>query len=360
MKQFIENILKKDYPTTYKQMFKDSDLLQYLDKKTSAINGNSKTRKSLGNIYAIYAILHFYVDDFYNQPQKYKLFRGYDYTKLLNFCRSQYGGEKIQNHALNSRLNLEFDNKVARPENKGKFIIVQDNGKYMIHIDYIYVLGTDISKTVIKIIQEYVLLLRKKDDDLIEKLESLSKETNIQTIKSAIKSLLTDDSEARVFEIISYAILKNYYKNTRIYIGYSKEELAEEFLTLYKTGRTNANDGGIDFVMRPLGRFFQVTEVGNYDKYFLDIDKVLHFPITFVIKTNKSKETIKNEFDSYIQHRSGGMQTIVERYNKAIEEIITINELKEWYEKLDESSIKNIMNDIVLYYKVEMNFSDFE
>ena len=54
------------------------------------------------------------------------------------------------------------------------------------------------------------------------------------------------------------------------------------------------------------------------------------------------------------------MQTIVERYNKAIEEIITINELKEWYEGLDKGSIKNIMNDIVLYYKVEMNFSDFE
>ena len=64
MKQFIENILKTDYPTNYKQIFADSDLLQYLDKKTSAINGNSKTRKSLGNIYAIYAILHFYVDDF--------------------------------------------------------------------------------------------------------------------------------------------------------------------------------------------------------------------------------------------------------------------------------------------------------
>lgn len=45
---------------------------------------------------------------------------------------------------------------------------------------------------------------------------------------------------------------------------------------MYKTGRTNANDGGIDFVMRPVGRFFQVTEVNNYDKYLLDIDKVIH------------------------------------------------------------------------------------
>ena len=50
---------------------------------------------------------------------------------------------------------------------------------------------------------------------------------------------------------------------------------------LYKTGRTNANDGGIDFVMRPLGRFFQVTETVDVNKYFLDIDKIQRFPLTF-------------------------------------------------------------------------------
>ena len=38
-----------------------------------------------------------------------------------------------------------------------------------------------------------------------------------------------------------------------------------------------SSDGGIDFVMRPAGRFFQVTEVDRYDKYLLDIDKVNHF-----------------------------------------------------------------------------------
>jgi len=44
----------------------------------------------------------------------------------------------------------------------------------------------------------------------------------------------------------------------------------EDFLILYKTGRTNANDVGIDFVMKPLGRFFQVTETLDVRKYFLD------------------------------------------------------------------------------------------
>ena len=48
-------------------------------------------------------------------------------------------------------------------------------------------------------------------------------------------------------------------------------------MKLYKTGRTNANDGGIDFVMKPLGRFFQVTETLDFKKYFLDIDKIETF-----------------------------------------------------------------------------------
>lgn len=359
MKEFIKNILISNFGDNYQEYYNNSDLIKYLDLKTSAINGNSKARKSLGNIYAIYSILHFYTNEFYNNRQKYQNFEGYDFTKLLNYCRTLYGGEKIQNHALNSRLNLEFDNKVASKQNKGKYIIVQNNGKYMIHIDYLYVNGYDISKVVVEIINEYIKLLRKKDDDLIETLENLANEQNITLIKESIEKLLTEDSEARIFEIISYAILKNYYKDTKIYIGYTKKELKEEYLTLYKTGRTNANDGGIDFVMRPLGRFFQVTEVGNYDKYFLDIEKVLHFPITFVIKTNKSKEQIYKEFDNYIKCKSGGMKTLIERYNNAIEEVITINELKSWYSDLSENDIKNIMKDIIQYYKLEMNFNDF-
>ena len=358
MKGFIKEILIKNFGESYEKIFNESDILRYLDLKTSAIEGNSKTRKSLGNIYAIYSILHFYIESFYNLPDKYKEFEGYDFTTLLQFCRSLYGGEKIQNHALNSRLNLEFDNKIVCEKNKGKFLIVQNNGKYMIHIDYLYADGCDISKVVIEIIDEYVRLLRKKDTDLIEVLENLTKEEDITKISRMIESLLVEDSEARVFEIISYAILKNYYKDTKIFIGFSKEKLSEGYLVLYKTGRTNANDGGIDFVMRPIGRFFQVTEVGNYDKYFLDIDKVLHFPITFVIKTSKAKETIIDEFREYINRKSGGMKTLEDRYNKAIEEIITINELIKWYKGLDDSAIKSIALDVVQYYKLEMNLND--
>lgn len=53
---------------------------------------------------------------------------------------------------------------------------------------------------------------------------------------------------------------------------------------------TNANDGGIDYIMKPLGRVFQVTEVLDFNKYFLDIDKLIHYPITFVIKQDITPE----------------------------------------------------------------------
>lgn len=178
--------------------------------------------------------------------------------------------------------------------------------------------------------------------------------------REKINELLSEDAEARVFELISYAILKNHYKNTKVYFGYSREMIEEVGLELYKTGRTNANDGGIDFVMRPLGRFFQVTEVNNYDKYLLDIDKVMHFPVSFVIKTNQSKTDVLNTLEEYIAIRSGGMTVLEERYRRAIEEIITINELSAWTWKLEDTDIDGIIQDIDIYYKLEMNIDDEE
>ena len=104
-----------------------------------------------------------------------------------------------------------------------------------------------------------------------------------------LNQLLSEGSEARIFEILAFSILKRHYSHLSILIGETEDTLCKRSLQLYKTGRTNANDGGIDFVLRPLGRFFQVTEVSVLGKYLLDIDKVLHFPVTFVIKTSRKK-----------------------------------------------------------------------
>ena len=126
-------------------------------------------------------------------------------------------------------------------------------------------------------------------------------------------------------------------------------------MRLYKTGRTNANDGGIDFVMRPLGRFFQVTEVGNYDKYFLDIDKINRYPLTFVVKTDKTAAEVKKELMDYGTEKSGGMKVLESKYHKAVEDVITINELKQWMDNMSEEEIKSTISEIDHYYKFEMN-----
>lgn len=349
---FVKEILVGEYPDEYQRIYDDSLLLQYLDKKMKAVHGNSKTRRSLANIYAIYSILYFYQFDYYEQPERYRQFGGYDYMRLFNYYRGLYGGSKLQNHALNSRVNGEFRNKYPHINNE---LIIIDNGKYLLHIDYLYVDGHDISKVCCKVIEKYIELLIAKDHALISILQQMESLTDYEEKKTQINALLTDDAEARIFEIISYAILKNHYKNTKVYFGYSMDDVHEEELQLFKTGRTNANDGGIDFVMRPVGRFFQVTEVNNYDKYLLDIDKVMHFPITFVIKTKNQKSQVLRELDRYIAERSGGMRVIEDRYHKAIEEIITINELQQWTYELANNDIDGILRDIDIFYKLEMN-----
>ena len=47
-----------------------------------------------------------------------------------------------------------------------------------------------------------------------------------------------------------------------------------------------------NFVMQPLGRFFQVTETLDFKKYFPDIDKIQKFPTTFVIKSDEGIEDL--------------------------------------------------------------------
>lgn len=357
MREFIKNILIEDYGDNYQNIFNNSYLIKYLDKKTGAIEGDSKTRRSLGNIYAIYSVLYYYVENgFYNNKNKYQSFSGFEYNDLWTFCKKQYGGNKLQNHALNNRLNTEFLNKIAKDANKELLII--NGSKYLIHIDYIYINDIDTSKTIIKIIEKYIELLKAKDFKLSNDLEILKKLKDVNEKKFKIDNLLEEKSEARIFEIISYAILKNHYKNQHIYIGKSLIKIRKEQLNLYKTGRTNANDGGIDFVMKPLGRFFQVTEVDKYDKYLLDIDKVLHFPITFVIKTEVSKDDVMENLKTYIYEKSGGMEVIINKYKESIEEIITINELKKWLYNLSDKNINELINDIDVYYRMELNIND--
>ncbi len=129
-------------------------------------------------------------------------------------------------------------------------------------------------------------------------------------------------------------------------------------MKLYKTGRTNANDGGIDFVMKPLGRFFQVTETTDVKKYFLDIDKLEKFPVTFIIKSTSSidelRELIKK--GAIEQYK---VETVVEKYMNCIEEIINLDSLVQILEIVeDESNLGNVLSEIIKQSKVEFNYEE--
>jgi len=101
---------------------------------------------------------------------------------------------------------------------------------------------------------------------------------------------------------------------------------------LYKTGRTNANDGGIDFVMKPLGRFFQVTETLDVKKYFLDIDKLERYPISFVIKSEQSLSDLLQLLETGAR-KLYSVEVIVKKYMACIEEIINIPILKSRFQE---------------------------
>ena len=170
-----------------------------------------------------------------------------------------------------------------------------------------------------------------------------------------VKGLFRQNVDARVFEIASFAVLKQYYVDQRIYWGWSPEKLIEESLMLYKTGRTNANDGGIAFVMKPLGRFFQVTETVDAGKYFLDIDKVQRYPITFVVKTNESSKEILEKIAHQAEEKYQ-IKAIVKVYIESIEEVINIPMLVKIFEKvLETGKGASVIEEIVLQSRVEFN-----
>ena len=57
----------------------------------------------------------------------------------------------------------------------------------------------------------------------------------------------------------------------------------------------------------------------------------------------------------YGTEKSGGLKALENAYHQAVEEVITINELKRWMEELNESDITFLVSEIDKYYKLEMD-----
>ena len=110
--------------------------------------------------------------------------------------------------------------------------------------------------------------------------------------------------------------------------------------------------------MKPLGRFFQVTETLDVKKYFLDIDKIERFPISFVIKSVEPIDTLRQKLKDGAQ-KQFGVQRVVDTYMACIEEIINIPVLQERFgRRRAQGYLPQILDEIVKQSKVEFNYSD--
>lgn len=369
----ILSVLEKHFGDYAVDVFTSSSILGYLNYKTKAANRGSKARGAFANHYALFVIVEDYIQKGFadgNAGLPYSKYEGARFSDLFRRQRELPFGSKLQNHALNSRLNDEF--KKYYPS-VGKPPIVRDvaTQRYWIQEDLLQVIvrqkdGKDctynIAHAIIDIINAYVEAKRAAFEgflDTCRQIAELGQKNPDKAIEFVVQQL-APNVDARVFEIVSYAVLKAKYGQETVWIGDTKETIAEEFLMLYKTGRTNANDGGIDFVMKPLGRFFQVTETVDVKKYFLDIDKVQRFPISFVVKSTDTPAQIREAIraQAVAKYR---IEAVVDSYMRAVEEIINVDDLVRAFDVVVKSGrLQNVMDEIVIQSKVEFNYSDDE
>lgn len=358
--KIIIEIINFYFPSQGNIILNSSELLQYLNIKTKAANRGSKSRAGFANHYAIYVLIEDYLNNDFHINDGYTDYIGAQFSTLLLRQRELPFGSKLQNHALNHRLNEEFKKyfpmssyvPIIRDPKTNRYWINENLIK--ISIDDIQI---NIAEAIRDIINAYIKARRDSFNSFIvycQQMIDIQQQEPLRAIEF-IRGLLKPNIDARVFEIVSYAILKEYYAEQQIYWGWSLDELNAEYLILYKTGRTNANDGGIDFVMKPLGRFFQVTETIDAGKYFLDIDKVQKYPITFVIKTEQSIERIFKKLEDQATS-TYSIKAIINRYIESVEEIINITELMH---RLDAVLARGrgaaVIEEIVLQSRVEFN-----
>ena len=359
----IKLVLDKHFGKNANDIYEKSQLIQYINEKTRSANRGSKSRSSFANLYAIYVIVEDYIANGFDKKGSYSKYEGALFNKLFARQRELPFGSKLQNHALDNRLNHEF--KKYFPTSN--FIPILQNAEtrnrwFNENLLKIKVgkATFNIANAVIEIIDEYAKTKQDAFQRFIKSCEELQKigKKSPKKVEEFIIGLLAPNVDARLFEIVSYSILKYYYHDQIIYWGYDINKLNKENLKLYKTGRTNANDGGIDFVMKPLGRFFQVTETLDFKKYFLDIDKIQKFPVTFVIKSDvDTKDLLKKIREN--ASKAYSIKAIVDKYMDCIEEVINIPILNNLFKKTVKLGyLNNILDEVVTQSKVEFNYAD--
>ena len=225
----IKSILATHFSEQSETIFQMSDLIKYLNFKTKSSNKDSKARGSFANLYVIYTLVEDYLNRKFDVEGNYSKYEGAKFTDLFIRQRELPFGAKLQNHAFNNRLTSEF--KKICPTCEYELIVRDINlGRYWINenslIIYINDKQYNIAKPVIEIIQRYI---KKKQEAFIsflatcEHIKSMSS-SSLKESFDFIFSLLEPNVDARIFEIVSFSILKYFYKDTILFYGFNKKE----------------------------------------------------------------------------------------------------------------------------------------
>jgi hypothetical protein len=110
--------------------------------------------------------------------------------------------------------------------------------------------------------------------------------------------------------------------------------------------------------MQPVGRFFQVTETLDVKKYFLDIDKIERYPISFVIKSEEAVDELRQRLREGAE-RQYSIKAIVERYMSCVEEIINLGILRQRFqEAFAQGYLRDILDEVIRQSRVEFNLDE--
>ena len=104
----IQTILHSVFGEVAGEILEKSELLQYLNIKTRSAMRGSKARGSFANLYALYVLIEDYINHEFDEKGNYSNYRGVAFTDLFKRQRELPFGSKLQNHALNHRMNSDF------------------------------------------------------------------------------------------------------------------------------------------------------------------------------------------------------------------------------------------------------------
>lgn len=152
-------ILETDFGQFATTLFAQSTLLNYLNIKTQSASRGSKARASFANHYALYVLVEDYVRKGFVEKGDYQHYEGAKFNDLLRRQRELPFGEKLQNHALNHRLNEEYKKYFPTSPHVSIIRNVETN-RYWIntHLLIIEINGTtlNIAWSILKIIEAYI------------------------------------------------------------------------------------------------------------------------------------------------------------------------------------------------------------